>query len=59
MVGMHVLVLRTIVWLQLRRPLSIVSQTLTNSFKAYDTNRNGWIQISYEQFLTLVFSLKA
>ena len=56
---MHVLVLRTIVWLQLRRPLSIVSQTLTNSFKAYDTNRNGWIQISYEQFLTLVFSLKA
>ena len=37
----------------------VVIQTLTNSFKAYDTNRNGWIQISYEQFLTLVFSLKA
>lgn len=39
--------------------LFLFSQTLTNSFKAYDTNRNGWIQISYEQFLTLVFSLKA
>ncbi|XP_064398322.1 programmed cell death protein 6-like [Halichondria panicea] len=36
-----------------------VIQTLTNSFKAYDTNRNGWISINYEQFLTLVFSLKA
>lgn len=34
-------------------------QTLTNSFKQFDTNRNGWIQLSYEQFLTLVFSLKA
>ena len=38
-------------------PLS--SQTLTNSFKQFDTNRNGWIQLTYEQFLTLVFSLKA
>ena len=35
------------------------SQTLTNSFKQFDTNRNGWIQLTYEQFLTLVFSLKA
>jgi len=37
----------------------VVIQTLTNSFQAYDTNRNGWIQIGYEQFLTLVFSLKS
>ena len=37
----------------------VVIQSLTNSFKAYDTNRNGWIRISYEQFLALVFSLKA
>nr|CAF74916.1 apoptosis-linked gene 2 [Suberites domuncula] len=37
----------------------VVIQTLTNSFKGFDTNRNGWISISYEQFLTLVFSLKA
>ncbi|XP_067931885.1 programmed cell death protein 6-like isoform X2 [Watersipora subatra] len=37
----------------------VVIQTLTNSFQAYDTNRSGWIQIGYEQFLTLVFSLKS
>ncbi|XP_065913500.1 programmed cell death protein 6-like [Dysidea avara] len=37
----------------------VVIQTLTSSFQAYDTNRNGWIQIGYEQFLTLVFSLRA
>ena len=36
-----------------------IMQTLTSSFRAHDTNQNGWIQISYEQFLTLVFSLKA
>ncbi|XP_071785528.1 programmed cell death protein 6-like [Asterias amurensis] len=37
----------------------ITLQTLTNSFKAFDTNRNGWIEIGYEQFLTLVFSMKS
>ncbi|XP_064610972.1 programmed cell death protein 6-like isoform X1 [Liolophura sinensis] len=37
----------------------VVMQTLTNSFQGYDTNRSGWIQITYEQFLTLVFSLKS
>ena len=37
----------------------LLFQTLTNSFQAYDTNRNGWIQIGYEQFLTLVFNLKS
>jgi len=38
---------------------AVVLQTLTSSFQAYDTNRSGWIQISYEQFLTLVFSLRS
>ncbi|KAJ8041476.1 Programmed cell death protein 6 [Holothuria leucospilota] len=37
----------------------VVIQTLTNSFKSMDTNRNGWITIGYEQFLTMVFSIKA
>jgi Ca2+-binding EF-hand superfamily protein len=37
----------------------VVIQTLTNSFRHYDTNKNGWISITYEQFLMLVFSLKA
>ncbi|XP_041455687.1 programmed cell death protein 6-like [Lytechinus variegatus] len=34
-----------------------VIQSLTNSFQAFDTNRNGWITINYEQFLSLVFSI--
>ncbi|XP_072169336.1 programmed cell death protein 6-like [Diadema setosum] len=34
-----------------------VIQGLTNSFQRYDTNRNGWITINYEQFLTLVFTM--
>ena len=33
-------------------------QTLTSSFQQHDTNRNGWIQINYEQFLTMIFGLK-
>ncbi|KAI8504382.1 PREDICTED: programmed cell death protein 6-like isoform X1 [Branchiostoma belcheri] len=37
----------------------VTIQTLTGSFQQFDTNRNGWIDISYEQFLTLVFSLKS
>ncbi|EDO45947.1 predicted protein [Nematostella vectensis] len=36
----------------------VVIQMLTNAFQAYDNNRNGWISINYEQFLSLVFSLK-
>ncbi|KAI6653673.1 ALG-2-like protein [Oopsacas minuta] len=36
----------------------VVIQTLTNSFQHYDTNRNGWITINYEQFLTLAISLR-
>lgn len=37
----------------------VVLQTLTSSFRAHDTDMDGWITIAYEQFLTLVFSLKA
>merc|ERR1711988_27482 len=32
---------------------------LTNAFRSHDTNQSGWININYEQFLTLVFTLKA
>nr|ADM26624.1 apoptosis-linked protein 2 [Polypedilum vanderplanki] len=32
--------------------------TLTNSFRQYDTNQQGVITIHYEQFLSMVFSLK-
>jgi len=33
-------------------------QTLTNAFRQYDRQQNGQITINYEDFLTLVFSLK-
>ena len=33
-------------------------QTLTNAFRQYDRYQNGQITINYEDFLTLVFSLK-
>ncbi|XP_072024427.1 programmed cell death protein 6-like isoform X2 [Amphiura filiformis] len=36
----------------------VVIQTLTNAFRYYDTSQTGWINIGYEQFLNLVFSLK-
>lgn len=36
----------------------VVVQSLTSAFQQYDTNRNGWIEINYEQFLSLVFNLK-
>lgn len=36
----------------------VVIQTLTSSFQHFDTNRNGWITINYEQFLTLAISLR-
>jgi len=38
--------------------LCITLQTLTDSFKRYDTNQNGWINLHYEQFLTLVVAQK-
>ncbi|XP_013384020.1 programmed cell death protein 6-like isoform X2 [Lingula anatina] len=37
----------------------VVMQTLTSAFRYHDTDQDGWIQISYEQFLTLVFSMKS
>jgi Ca2+-binding EF-hand superfamily protein len=37
----------------------VVMQTLTDSFRRYDTNQSGWIQLSYEQFLMVVFSMKS
>lgn len=33
-------------------------QTLTSSFRQYDTDMDGIITIHYEQFLSMVFSLK-
>ncbi|KAI9307919.1 hypothetical protein BJ944DRAFT_261180 [Cunninghamella echinulata] len=32
----------------------VTVKTLTDSFKAFDTDKNGWININYEQFLDLV-----
>ena len=37
----------------------VVMQSLTSAFRMYDTDQDGWIQIGYEQFLTLVFNLKS
>ncbi|KAI8085150.1 uncharacterized protein BX664DRAFT_338632 [Halteromyces radiatus] len=34
-------------------------KTLTDSFRAFDTDNDGWIQINYEQFLELVIRQKA
>ncbi|XP_014773297.1 programmed cell death protein 6 isoform X1 [Octopus bimaculoides] len=36
----------------------VVMQTLTNAFQVHDRDRDGVIQISYEDFLALVFSLR-
>ncbi|CAO3683028.1 unnamed protein product [Umbelopsis ramanniana] len=33
---------------------SVTVKTLTDSFRKFDTDNDGWIQISYEQFLELV-----
>lgn len=38
--------------------LCVTLQTLTDSFRRFDTNKNGWIQIHYEQFLSLVVGQK-
>lgn len=37
----------------------VILQTLTSAFRQYDHNLNGWITVSYEQFLTMVYSLKS
>uniref|UniRef100_A0A914WP90 EF-hand domain-containing protein n=1 Tax=Plectus sambesii TaxID=2011161 RepID=A0A914WP90_9BILA len=38
--------------------LCVVLQTLTAAFRDKDTDRDGFIQIGYEEFLNMVFSLK-
>ncbi|GCC24865.1 programmed cell death protein 6 [Chiloscyllium punctatum] len=35
----------------------IVLQRLTDVFRRYDTDQDGWIQISYEQYLNMVFTV--
>lgn len=37
----------------------VVLQTLTRAFSAEDRNRSGVIQVSYEKFLTMVFSVRS
>jgi len=38
--------------------LCVVLQTLTAAFREKDTDRDGFIRIHYEEFLSMVFSLK-
>uniref|UniRef100_A0A8C2M6T4 Programmed cell death protein 6 n=2 Tax=Cricetulus griseus TaxID=10029 RepID=A0A8C2M6T4_CRIGR len=35
----------------------IVLQRLTDIFRRYDTDQDSWIQVSYEQYLSMVFSI--
>ncbi|XP_065827339.1 programmed cell death protein 6-like isoform X2 [Oscarella lobularis] len=37
----------------------ITVEMLTASFRRQDANRTGWVQLTYEQFLTLVFNCKS
>lgn len=37
--------------------LCVQLQTLTGAFRGHDTDMDGWINISYEQFLNLVLSV--
>ncbi|CAO3620670.1 unnamed protein product [Cunninghamella blakesleeana] len=37
----------------------VTVKTLTDSFRSFDTDQNGWININYEQFLDLVVRQKA
>ncbi|XP_045193614.1 programmed cell death protein 6-like isoform X1 [Mercenaria mercenaria] len=38
---------------------AVCMQTLTSAFRQHDTDQDGWVTITYEQFLSLVFSLKS
>jgi len=38
--------------------LCTVLRMLTDGFQRHDRNLNGWVDLDYEQFLTLVFSLR-
>ncbi|XP_075682943.1 programmed cell death protein 6 isoform X1 [Rhinoderma darwinii] len=35
----------------------IVLQKLTDVFRRHDTDQDGWIQVSYEQYLSMVFGV--
>ncbi|XP_078271783.1 programmed cell death protein 6 isoform X2 [Rhinoraja longicauda] len=35
----------------------IVLQRLTDVFRRFDTDQDGWIQVSYEQYLTMILSV--
>ncbi|XP_034992080.1 programmed cell death protein 6 isoform X1 [Zootoca vivipara] len=35
----------------------VVIQKWTDVFRRYDTDQDGWIQVSYEQYLSMVFSV--
>ncbi|KAH0627128.1 hypothetical protein JD844_002542 [Phrynosoma platyrhinos] len=35
----------------------VVLQKWTDVFRRYDTDQDGWIQVSYEQYLSMVFSV--
>ncbi|OTF79505.1 hypothetical protein BLA29_008375 [Euroglyphus maynei] len=37
--------------------LCVQLQSLTNAFRQYDNDMDGWIKISYEQFLTMVLNI--
>lgn len=37
--------------------LCVTLQTMTSAFRSHDTDQDGIIQISYEDFLCLVFSV--
>jgi Ca2+-binding EF-hand superfamily protein len=37
----------------------VTVKTLTDSFRQFDSDGDGWIQINYEQFLELIVRQKA
>lgn len=37
--------------------LCVQLQSLTNAFRQHDIDMDGWIKISYEQFLTMVLNI--
>lgn len=38
-------------------PSPLFPQRLTDVFRRYDTDQDGWIQVSYEQYLSMVFNI--
>lgn len=37
--------------------LPLCLQRLTDVFRQYDTDQDGWVQVSYEQYLSMVFNI--